>query len=98
MYRVREARHPEDVQEQVQLPTTRLPLPRGPPEEGVPVSGLRQRVLQAGQDEESHEDGARLLHAEGLRDAFRLFSLALAGVARAWWDGDRSGTKNQHHG
>lgn len=99
MHRVRETRHPEDVQKQIQLPTARVPLPRGPSEKGVPVPRVRQGVLQAGQDEESHEDGARLFHAQGLRGSVRLFSLALAGGARARWGGDRSvGTRGDEGG
>lgn len=67
VHRVRQGGRAEDVQEQVQLPASRVPVPRGPPEEGVPVSRLPEGVLEAGQDEEPHEDGARLLHAEGRR-------------------------------
>lgn len=94
MHRMRQARYPEDVQEQVQLPATRVPLSRGSSAQGVSLPGLRQGVLAAGQDEESHEDRARLFHAQGLRHALRLLSVrywALAGGARARWAADRPG-------
>jgi len=54
---------------------------------------MRQGVLAARQDEKSHEDRARLLHAQGLRHAFQFLSTwwALAGGARARWAADRSG-------
>lgn len=93
MHRMRQARHPEDVQEQVQLPAARVPLPRGPSAQGVSLPGMRQGVLAAGQDEESHEDRARLFYAQGLRHALRLLSTwwALAGGARARWAADRPG-------
>lgn len=64
---VRQDRHTEDVQEQIQLPEARVPVPRGPSAQSVPVPGVRQRVLAAGQDEKSHEDRARVLHAKGHR-------------------------------
>lgn len=66
MHRVRERQHPEDVQEQIFIPAARLPVPRGAATEGFPLPRVLQRVLQAGQDEESHEDHARLLRAQGL--------------------------------
>ena len=57
----------EDVQEQVQFSAARLPVPRRSPAEGLPLPRLPEGVLEAGQNEEPHEDRARLLHAEGLR-------------------------------
>lgn len=80
MHRVRKARHTEDVQKQVQLPETRFPVSRGTPEKSISLSGMRQGILEARQDEESHENRTRLFHAQGLRDALRVFSSALAGV------------------
>lgn len=64
---VRQDGHTEDVQEQVQLPEARVPVPRRPPAESVPVPGVRQGVLSTRQDEEPHEDRARVLHAQGHR-------------------------------
>ena len=82
VHRVRQGRHPEDLQEQVQLPETRVPLPRGPPAQGLPLPGLPEGVLPPRQDEEPHEDRARLLHAQGVRHAvLRLLPPAL-GCAR----------------
>lgn len=77
MHGMCEGRRAEDVQEQVQLPAARLPLPRGPPEEGFPLPRLPEGVLQAGQNEEPHENRARLLHAEGLRVSDGVFSPAV---------------------
>jgi len=64
---MRQDGYTENVQEQVQLPAARVPLPRGSPAQGVPVPGVRQGVLAARQDEEPHEDRARVLHAKGHR-------------------------------
>jgi len=93
VHRVRQTRHPEDLQEQVQLSATRVPLSRGPSAQGVPLPGMRQGILTARQDEEPHEDRARLLHAQRLRHALRFLSVwrALAGGARARWAADRTG-------
>lgn len=77
-----EGRRPEDVQEQVQLPAARVPVPRGAPAQGFPVSRLPEGVLAARQDEEPHEDGARLLHAQGLRVPRRVLHAAEDGDAR----------------
>lgn len=85
---VREGRRAEDVQEQVQLPATRVLVPRGAPAEGLPVPRLPEGVLAAGQDEEPHEDGPRLLHAEGLCVPDGVFSPAVGrGMARDRADG-----------
>lgn len=64
---MRQDGHTEDVQEQVQLPAARIPLPRGPPAQGIPLPGVRQGVLTSRQDEKPHEDRARVLHAKGHR-------------------------------
>jgi len=54
---------------------------------------MRKGVLAARQDEESYEDRAWLLHAQGLRHAVQFLSAwrALAGRARARWAADRPG-------
>lgn len=65
MHGVRQGRRPEDVQEQVQLPETRVPLPRGTPAESVPVSGVHERILETRQNEKPHENCTRLFHAQG---------------------------------
>lgn len=66
MHGVREGEHPENVQKQVFIPEARVPLPRGAAEEGVPLSCVLQGVLEAGQNEKSHEDDARLLRPQRL--------------------------------
>lgn len=92
MHRMCEARHPEDLQEQVQFPAARVPLPWGSSAQGVSLPGMRQGILASGQDEESHENRARLFYAEGLRHALRLlYAWPLAGGARARWAADRPG-------
>lgn len=58
MHGVRKGGRAEDVQKQVQLPAACVPLSRGPTAQGLPVSGVSEGVLAAGQDEESYEDGA----------------------------------------
>lgn len=77
-----ESRRPEDVQKQVQLPAARVPVPRGAPAQGLPVSRLSEGVLAARQDEEPHEDGARLLYAQGLRVPCRVLHAAADRDAR----------------
>lgn len=56
----------ENIQKQVQLPATRVPLPRGPSTESIPMSGVSQRIFTAGQNEKPHENGPRVLCTEGL--------------------------------
>ena len=48
------------VQEQVQFPATRLPLPRRQPAKGVPLFGVRSRIFPAGQTQAPPQVGARL--------------------------------------
>lgn len=93
MHRMCEERRPEDLQEQVQFPAARVPLPRGSSAQGVSLPGMRQGILASGQDEEPHENRARLFYAQGLRYALRLLFAwwALAGGARARWAADRPG-------
>lgn len=67
MLGMRQDGHSENVQEQVQLPAARVSVPRGSPAQGVPVPRVCQGVLASRQDEEPHEDRARVLHAEGHR-------------------------------
>lgn len=64
---MRQSRHPENVQEQVQLPKARVFIPRGPPAESVPMPRVPERVLAAWQDEEPHENRSRLFYAQRLR-------------------------------
>lgn len=67
MFGVCQDRYFENVQEQVQLPAARVLVSRGSPAQSVPLPGVRQRVFTARQDEEPHENCARVLHAEGHR-------------------------------
>lgn len=66
MHRMREGKHPEDIQKQILFPKARLPLPRRHTEKSIPMPRMPERILKAGQNEEPYENYARVLHAQRL--------------------------------
>lgn len=65
MHGMRKIRYRQNIQKQIQFPTTRFSIPRGTSAKSLPLSRLSEGIFTAGQNEESHENRPRVLCAKG---------------------------------